>query len=43
MRAWGVPRRKIDATKLAHALLMVAADLEREANRDNKKGEGKRL
>jgi hypothetical protein len=31
--AWGVPRKRIDPEKLIHALLLVRADLEREAAR----------
>ena len=32
--AWGVPRRRIDVEKLVHALLLVAADLEKQAARE---------
>jgi len=32
--AWGVPRKRIDPEKLAHALLLVKADLEKEAMRE---------
>ncbi|HTJ72808.1 MAG TPA: hypothetical protein VL551_35040 [Actinospica sp.] len=32
--AWGVPRKRIDPEKLVHALLLVAADLEKQAARE---------
>jgi hypothetical protein len=34
VRAWGVPRKRVDKEKLIQALLRVAADLEREAIRE---------
>jgi hypothetical protein len=31
--AWGVPRKRVDAVKLIQVLLMMAADMEKEASR----------
>jgi hypothetical protein len=34
----GVPRKKVDATKLLHALLMVAEELGKEAGQESRGG-----
>ena len=41
VRAWGVPRKRIDTAKLIQALLKVAADLEGEAIREREESENR--
>jgi hypothetical protein len=43
VRAWGVPRKRVDKAKLIEALLRVAADLEREAIREREETRNRRV